>query len=111
MLILASTVSGCISISAFASLVFVPVGIATSAVGVKICPNLAGIKTYQSIIKKNKKKQDQIMLLGKTKLDTIDVLISKSLIDSYISHNEFISVDNVLRQYNYGWLYISVWLI
>ena len=28
------------------------------------------------------------MLQGKTKLDTIQVLISKALIDSYISHDE-----------------------
>ena len=40
------------------------------------------------------------MLLGKDKLNTIEVLISKSfLIDSYISHDEFVSVNNVLREY------------
>ena len=42
----------------------------------------------------------KIVLLGKDKLDTIEVLFSKSLIDSYISHDEFDSVNNVLRQYN-----------
>ena len=40
------------------------------------------------------------MLLGKTKLDTIKVLISKGLVDSYISHDKFVSVNNILRQYN-----------
>ena len=39
------------------------------------------------------------MLLGKAKLDTIEVLISKALIDSYISHDEFVSVNNLLREY------------
>ena len=39
------------------------------------------------------------MLLGKTKLDIIEVLISKALIDSYISY-EFVSVNNVLREHN-----------
>ena len=33
-------------------------------------------------------------------LNTIEVLISKALIDSYISHDEFVSVNNVLREYN-----------
>ena len=33
-------------------------------------------------------------------LNTIEVLISKALIDSYISHDEFLSVNNVLREYN-----------
>ena len=42
----------------------------------------------------------KIVLLGKDKLDTIEVLFSKSLIDSYISHDEFESVNNVLREYN-----------
>ena len=40
------------------------------------------------------------MLLGKDKLNTIEVLISKALIDSYIIHDEFVSVNNVLREYN-----------
>ena len=40
------------------------------------------------------------MLLAKAKSDTIEVLISKALIDSYINHDELILVNNVLRQYN-----------
>ena len=45
-------------------------------------------------------KCDKIVLLGKTKLHTIEVLISKALINSYISHEEFVSVNNVLKEYN-----------
>ena len=45
--------------------------------------------------KKKKKKHDKIVLLGKDKLNTIEVLISKVLIDSYISHDEFVSMNNV----------------
>ena len=40
------------------------------------------------------------MLLGKDKLNTIEVLIFKALIDSYISHDEFVSINNVLKEYN-----------
>ena len=57
-------------------------------------------KKYKSIIKKKKKKHDKIVLLRKTKLDIIEVLISKVLIDSYISYDEFVSVNNVLREHN-----------
>ena len=39
-------------------------------------------------------------MLGKDKLNTIEVLVSKVLINSYISHDEFVSVNNVLREYN-----------
>ena len=38
-------------------------------------------------------------MLPKTKLNTIEVLISKALIDSNISFIEFVSVNNVLKEY------------
>ena len=49
---------------------------------------------------KQKKKHDKIVLLGTDMSNTIKVLISKALIDSYISHDEFVSINNVLREYN-----------
>ena len=49
---------------------------------------------YKPIIKK-KKKHDKITLLAKTKLNTASM--SKTSIDSDISHGEFVSVINVLR--------------
>ena len=52
---LVSTVTGCVSISAFASLVGIPIGFTSSAIGSKICVITAGIKKYKSIIKKKKK--------------------------------------------------------
>ena len=52
----------------------------------------------KSIIKK--KKHDERVLLGKTKLDTTTVLISKFSIGSYISHEKFVSVNNMLRECN-----------
>ena len=52
-----------------------------------------------SIINKKKKKHDKTVLLGKDRLNTIEVLISKTLINSYISHDEFVSVNNLLREY------------
>ena len=39
-----------------------------------------------------------MVLLGKDKLNVIKVLISKALFDSYISFDDFFSVDNVLRE-------------
>ena len=100
LLILVSPLTGCVSISAFASLVCVPVGVASFAVEIKISAITAGIKKYKSIIKKKKKKHDRTVLLGKHKLNTIEALISKALIDSCISHHEFSSVKNLLRASN-----------
>ena len=98
MLNLASVVTGFVSISAFASLACAPAGIKSSAVGTKIFATTAGIKKYQSVLKKKKNKYDKNLLLGKTNLDNFDVLISKDLIISNISHNNFFSVYNVLRK-------------
>ena len=39
-------------------------------------------------------------LLEKAKLNIIEVLIYKALIDSYISYKKYVSVNNVLRKYN-----------
>ena len=46
------------------------------------------------------RKHDYIVFLAKSKLNTIEVLISKAFIDSYIDHDEFFGVSNVLREYN-----------
>ena len=40
------------------------------------------------------------MLLGKNKLNTIKVFGTKALLNSYISHDKFVSVNNVLRVYD-----------
>ena len=54
LLISMSTVTGCVSISAFASLVGIPIVITSSAIISKICAIIAGIKKYKLIVKKKK---------------------------------------------------------
>ena len=36
-------------------------------------------------------------MLAKSKLNSIEILISKTLIDSNISHDEFVLINNVLK--------------
>ena len=73
---------GCVSVFAFASLVGIRVAIASSLVGLKICNH------YRIYVNHRKMKKYQ------------KVLISKALINSYINHNEFFSVNNVLKEDN-----------
>ena len=40
-------------------------------------------------ITRNKKKHDKILILAKSKLDSIETLVSQALIDMEISHEEF----------------------
>ena len=51
-------------------------------------------------IKKKKKKHDKIVLLAKSKLNRIEGLISKALIDSNISPDEFILINHLLKEYD-----------
>ena len=97
-LILGSTITGCVSISFFAFLFGIPIEITSSAIGLKICEITAGIKKDKSIIEKTEKKHDKIVLLAKYTLNKF--LISKALIDSVIVHDEFVLIDNVLKEYN-----------
>ena len=99
LLMLASPITGCISISAFVSLLCIPIGITSSSIGLKICAIAAGIKECKSIIKKKKKKCDKRVFLAKSILNSIVVLISNALIDSNITHDEFISVNKVLKEF------------
>ena len=91
-LILIFTVSGCVSISAFA-LAGIHIGITSSEIELKICVITAGIKKYQPIIKKEKKKHDKIALLAKSRLNSVEVLTSKALID------EFALTNDVLKEF------------
>ena len=75
-LVLTSTITGCISIFAFTSVIGIPLGITSFAIGSKICAITAGIKKIKSIIKK-KKKHDKIV--AKSKLNRIEVLINNVL--------------------------------
>ena len=61
-----SAITGCLSISAFTSIVGIPLEITSSAIGSEICAITAGIKKYKSIIKKKKKKHNKIVLLAKS---------------------------------------------
>ena len=52
------------------------------------------------MIKKNNEKPDTIVLLAKYKLNSTEVLISKDLVNSNISHDEFILINNVLKEFD-----------
>ena len=78
----------------------IPIGTTSSGIELKICEIVTGIKKCKSIIKKKKKKHDKIVFLAKSKFIIIEVLISKALIDSNISHDEFVLINNLLKEYD-----------
>ena len=52
------------------------------------------MKKYKSIIEKKKKKHDKIVLLAKSKFNSIEVLISEAW---SISHDEFTLINKVMK--------------
>ena len=92
-LIIAFTITGCVSISSFASLVDIPIGITSSAIELRISAITAEIKSCKSIIKKKKKKWDRKVLSAK--LNRLEVLISKVCLKVC-----YVFINHVLKEYN-----------
>ena len=81
-----------VSIISFTSIVGAPFGIAGANLTL-IFPLTTGlIKKLLNITRKKKKKYDKILILAKSKLNSIETLISQALIDLDISHEEFIRI-------------------
>ena len=59
-----------------------------------------GMRKYKSIIKKSKNKHDKTLSLEIFKLNSIKVLISKALIDSKISYDEFVLINESTEREN-----------
>ena len=85
--------------SAFFSLLSIHTGITSSAIWLKIFAIVAGIKKYKWLIEKNKKNYDKVVLLVNSKLNSIEIKISKASIDQNISHDEFFFINNLLKEY------------
>ena len=98
-LIVLSTTSSRVCIISSASVVEAPVGIA-SARFTSIFPLTTGIiKKLLSITRNKNKKHDKILMLAKSKLNSIETLVSQALIDMEISHEEFNAIIREKQKY------------
>ena len=75
--------------SAFFSFLSSHIGITIPAIRLKFFAIVAGIKKYKSLIEKNKKNYDKVVLLVNSKLNSIEIKISKASSDQNISHDQF----------------------
>ena len=67
---------------------------------INICEITEAIQEYKSISKKKNQKYYEIALFAKFEINSKEALISKALINSVISHDYFVLMNNVLREYN-----------
>ena len=92
MLIVLSATSSGASIISFTSIVGAPVGIASASLTLNFSLTTGIVKKLLNITRNKKKKHDEILILTKSKLNSIETLISQALIDIDISHEEFIQI-------------------
>ena len=88
---LSATSSGVSAIS-FTSVVGAPVGIARASFTLICSLTTEIVKKLLSITRNKKKQHNKILMLAKSKLNSIETLISQALIDMEISHEEFITI-------------------
>ena len=98
-LIVLSATSGGVSIISFTTVVGAPVGIASASFTLIFSLTTGLIKKLLSITRNKKKKHDKRLPLAKSKLNSIESLVSQALIDMEISHEEFITIANEKIKY------------
>ena len=90
LIVLSATTSG-VSVISFTSIVGAPVGIASASFTL-IFSLTTGIVEITEYSKKKKEKHDKILMLAKSKLNSVEKLISQALNDMEIIHEEFITI-------------------
>ena len=91
-LVVLSATSGGVSIISFTSIIGAPVGIASASFTLIFSLTTGIVKKLLNITRNKKKKHDKILMLAKSKLNSIDTLISQALIDMDICHEEFVTI-------------------
>ena len=81
-----------VSIISSTTIVGAPVGIASASFTLIFSLTTGIIKKLLNTTRKKKKKHDKMLMLAKSKLNSIDTLISQALIHMDISYEEFITI-------------------
>ena len=91
LIVLSATTRG-VSIISFRSFVRAPVGIASASFTLIFSLTTGIVKKLLNRTRNKKKKHDKILMLAKSKFNSIETLISQALTDMGISHEEFVTI-------------------
>ena len=89
-----SILSGSISIASFATVIGAPAGIIGASCGFTFSITSGFVKKFLKTIRNKKKKHNKIVMLARSKLNSIESKISKALMDHEISHEDFETIIN-----------------
>ena len=97
-LIVLSATSDSISIPSFATFIGTPVGIASASLSLAF---LLSTRLVKKLLKttRNKKKHNKIVMLARSKVNSIESKISEALMNNQISHKNFITIINEEKNY------------
>ena len=98
-LIILSATRGEVSIISFASVIWVSAGIASGSFALVFSLTTRIINKVLKITRNKKKEHNKIVMLAKSKLNSIENLISQALIDLEISHEEFKTIIKEKEKY------------
>ena len=86
---MSATTAG-ISIISFTTTIGAPVGIASANFTLIFSLTTGIVKKLLNITRNKKKKHDKILVMAKSKLNSIDTLISQASIDMEVSHENLL---------------------
>ena len=99
LLIVSCAATGSIFIASFVTPVGAPVEIMSASYSLAFSITTGFVKKFLKTIRNKKKKQNKIVMLARTKLNSIERKISEALINNEISHEDFMSILNGEKTY------------
>ena len=94
-----SATSGSISIASFATVIGAPLGKASASLSLTCLLSKRLVKKLLKTTRNKKKKHNRIVMLARSKLNSIESKISKALINFKIIHESFMTIVNEERNY------------
>ena len=94
-----SILSGSISIASFTRVIRAPARIIGASCDFTFSITSGFVKRFLKTIRNKKKKHNKIVMLARSKLNSIESKISKALMDNEISHEDFETIINEEKKY------------
>ena len=98
-LIVLSVATGSISIASFATVIGAPVGMMSASCSLAFSITTGFVKKFLKTTRNKKKKHNKIVMLARSKLNSIESKISEALINNEISHKDFMTILNEEKKY------------
>ena len=93
-LIVLSVTTGSISITSIETVIGAPVGMVSASFSLAFSISTGIIKKLLKTTRNKKKKHNKIVMLARSKLNSIESKISEALINNEISHEDFMTIIN-----------------